>query len=331
MKILSDLTKWYLKYEASRINYANFIRKEQGGVVKEDDPIAYESLLSATLFGAFIDRYKKVVRNLIESNKFNSILEITYVPNVTMKADTSSMIYAMTKDFGVDWSAMYRKEIKDSVKVMYDIAKGYVANSKGEEVTQDTARDTEIIDQLTAMLVLYMSIGLSSNVIEPAIEQAYEAMIAGQLDSLDAAALMEYTMSDIIPAVAATNYMDLAIIGINLARTTGRVQEYNSHGVKRLMWMVVPDEVLCARCESLDGVEFEVADLEGLIDNILGATNHNEFVAAHPFPSWNKENGTLVLPDGMEVSPQDTGALVEAGVGLMPLHGSCRCYFEEVI
>ena len=323
LRILSDLTKWYLKYEAGRINYANFILRKQGGKPKSDDPIAYESLLSATLFGAFIDRYKKVVQNIIESNRLNAILEITYIPNVTMKADTSSLVSALTKDFGVDWSAMYRKEIKDSVRAIYYAAKEYVADSKDVEVSSETGRDTEIIDQLAAMVVLYMSIGLTNNVIQPAIDQTIDAMIKGQLDSLDAMALMEYTISDIIPTIAATNYMDLAIIGTNLARTAGRVQEYSNTGVKKLVWVVVPDEVLCARCESMDGVVFDIDSLEGLLGNILGATNHNEFVAAHPFPSWNKDNETLVLPDGMEVSPQDTGALVEAGIGLPPLHGSC--------
>jgi hypothetical protein len=331
LRILTDLTKWYLKYEAGRINYANFILRKQDGKPKEDDPIVYESLLSATLFGAFLDRYKNVVRNLIESNRLNTILEITYIPNVTMKADSTALVAALTKDFGVDWSAMYRKEIKETVKAMYDIAKQYVADSKDSEIIPENARDTDIVDQITAMVVLCMSIGLTNNVIQPAIDQTLDAIVNGQLDPLDAMALTEYTLSDIIPAVAAANYMDLSIVGINLTRTAGRVYEYSNQGTKKLVWVVVPDEVLCARCESMDGVEFDVDSLEGLLGNILGATNHNEFVAAHPFPSWNKENETLVLPDGMEVSPQDTGALVEAGIGLMPLHGSCRCYFEEVL
>lgn len=332
LRTLKQLAQWYSHYEEEKIAYANYILRKLGGKPEKDDPILYENLLSSTIFSAFIDRYKVVVRNLIESGRLRAALDISYIPNVTLKADTSYVVSALTKDFGVDWSLIYKPEIKDAVKAMFDMARAKVAEDKDIDTAESlaTEKDEGVVNQITTLVALYMSMNVANHIITPAIEDTYELMISNGLSVDEAMGLMEYTLSDVIPMVAAADYAGIATVNINLARSAGRVLSYRAAGTKKLRWVVVPDEVLCSRCEAMDGQEFTVSNLEGLIDNILGATNHNEFVAAHPFPAWNREEGAYVMPDGTTISP-DAGedALIGAGLGLIPLHESCRCSLEE--
>lgn len=329
-KILREFSKWWLLYSSSVIQCKDHYLRVYKSKSPKDDPLKVEELVVSILMTAFLNQFRNAVQEGLASGRLASYLAVSYQQGQTVVPDSSYLLSYLMAGFGTEWSNQSRSEIYQIMDEMYSLAEEEVAESVGQSYVPSTAEErAEVLDQLTSVAVLWMSYGLSNQVLSPSLDEALEVMIANDATATEALDVLEYYLTDVVPVVATAYYTNLSTVVVNMDRGIARFRAAGALGYQKVRWVTIPDELLCFRCEAMDGQEFSISTLEGLVANLLTATSPSEFITAHPFPAWNRSEGSFVMPDGTTISPDEGEmALAEAGIGLMPLHGSCRCYWE---
>lgn len=122
-------------------------------------------------------------------------------------------------------------------------------------------------------------------------------------------------------------YTRVASVGVNRAHNWGGAFALEAAQVETYTWRAVSDERSCARCMLFDGRTFSTAPAMSLVRRAL-AKPPEAIEKISPWPLEDAETGEPYIERGgrrESLKGKDEAWLQEQGMGLPPLHCSCRC------
>ena len=238
----------------------------------------------------------------------------------------------LKRPFGGEWANQYRPEITNMVTDLYmasSLAGISMTNIIEPSAFSFNLIDRQSLEQLNNIGVLWMSEGARKVIVTDAVTAlAREAIREGM--GLDAAGeLFRNELLGVVSGKSEVYYRNLASVVMNRARNVARINQFYRLEVTHVELVGIPDAMQCARCASLDGSVWEVAQVKMVIDNMVAASSPEELIASTPFiNSIDSATNEFVLNNGSRVSTTaPTDVLAQTGITL-PLHGKCRCFWS---
>jgi hypothetical protein len=127
--------------------------------------------------------------------------------------------------------------------------------------------------------------------------------------------------------MAVEYYTRIAAANLNRAQNWGRLFTYEAAGIETYTWRAVGDERSCPRCSYFDGRTFSTAPAVSLMRKALSEPPE-AIEGLAPWPSEDRERDDFYIktPGGREyIRGKSAGWLQDHGLGMPPLHASCRC------
>ena len=122
-------------------------------------------------------------------------------------------------------------------------------------------------------------------------------------------------------------YNRVASASVNRARNWGSLFSMEKAEIETYIWRAVGDERTCSRCSYLDGLEFSVPRMMSRVRMAIEKSPADiEWIS--PWPSHDKARDDFYIRTsaGREyMRGKPTSWLEDNGIGLAPLHASCRC------
>ena len=122
-------------------------------------------------------------------------------------------------------------------------------------------------------------------------------------------------------------YNRVASASVNRARNWGSLFSMEEAEIETYIWRAVGDERTCSRCLYLDGLEFSVPRMMNRVRMALEKSPSDiEWISPWPTHDLARDDYYIRTSMGREyIRGKPTGWLEDRGIGLAPLHASCRC------
>jgi SPP1 gp7 family putative phage head morphogenesis protein len=122
-------------------------------------------------------------------------------------------------------------------------------------------------------------------------------------------------------------YNRVVSASVNRARNWGSLFAMEEAEIETYAWRAVGDERTCSRCSYLDGMEFSVPRMMGRVRLAIEKSPEDiEWISPWPTHDQARDDYYIRTKAGREyLRGKPTSWLEERGVGIPPLHGSCRC------
>lgn len=122
-------------------------------------------------------------------------------------------------------------------------------------------------------------------------------------------------------------YNRVASASVNRARNWGSLFAMEEAEIETYIWRAVGDDRTCSRCSYLDGMEFSVPRMMGRVRMAIEKSPEDiEWISPWPTHDQARDDYYIRTKAGRQyLRGKPTIWLEERGVGIPPLHGSCRC------
>jgi uncharacterized protein with gpF-like domain len=122
-------------------------------------------------------------------------------------------------------------------------------------------------------------------------------------------------------------YNRVSSASVNRARNWGSLFAMEEAEIESYTWRAVGDERTCSRCSYLDGMEFSVPRMMERVRLAIEKSPEDiEWISPWPTHDQARDDYYIRTKAGRQyMRGKPTSWLEERGVGIPPLHGSCRC------
>jgi hypothetical protein len=282
-----------------------------------DLPYDIEGRVFSKLMESF-NKVKDVVNaKLIEEGLLSAILPASYNPDTEEFDDTLLTSFLKTK-----YSSLYTMGLREDLQA--DVREMWVAGSLAmQDALGETRRIIEDTPRGARAVLGVMAAGATAGAIALYVAEVRQGLAKVTANLSPIASVSSRLQNNL--DIRATNYYNMtAAWGVEQARSFGRLASAYNSGVETLVWETAGDELVCADCLALEGLEFNTSDL---FDKMVEYSQASLADASSVLPWVHLTDTGHFNLGGKDILPSQATVddLVAGGVGICPLHGRCRC------
>ena len=293
--------------------------EEETGGISPEDVLKLESNLSVMLREA-----AAAVNKPLEKKLLDLLIEKEWLD---LEDDERELIYNLAADHlqaaGSELAGKAGPIIHDQAEQVFTNIRNYLANKL------EISPDLEYIDKkLINTFARDNNYWIGKHYTEAHLESLKKIGQNALEQGLGRKELSHYLKEALGDQFKDYRYWDVVASSvINRSQSYSKITSYYTAGIEEYIWVAVGDERECILCSNLNGRIFNVQVAYETLEKVAELENPEELKFVTPWIGQDKDGMYFKDRDGNNqyIDGKSTKELQEAGLGIYPAHGSCRC------
>lgn len=227
--------------------------------------------------------------------------------------DIVAMVTILRANMGLDLAVGLQEELIGLFTKSYTVGKAVAESIPAIKVSFGLA-DKTAINWLTEHHLYwignYFDKNLSANIANTVAEGMAQGLGRKEIGSMLSNFFEDYPG---VPIKPLNYWRGLAATATRRSQSFGILGGLDEVGFKEYIWVTAEDERVCDICLEMDGKTFSVAAAMNQRQQLINATDPEDVKQITPWPSLD------------EIVDKSNAELQMNGIGMPPIHGSCRC------